>query len=56
MNKANKCWYLSMSIACTVVLVMTFFIETNPINQIVLLAIAVICGFASGMVFMADMD
>ena len=56
MNKANKCWYLSMSIACAVVLAMTFFIKTNPINQIALLAIAVICGFASGMVFMADMD
>ena len=56
MNKANKCWYLSMSIACTVVLAMTFFIETNPINQIALLAMAVICGFASGMAFMGDMD
>ena len=56
MNKANKCWYLSMSIACTVVLIMTFFIKTDPINQIALLAMAVGYGFVSGMAFIGDMD
>ena len=54
--KVNKWVFLAMSIICTIVLVMTFFIETNPINQIALLAMAVICGFVSGMAFMGDMD
>ena len=54
--KVNKWVFLAMSIVCTIVLVMTFFIETNPINQIALLAMAVICGFVSGMAFMGDMD
>ena len=56
MNKANKCWYLSMSIACTVILAMTFFIKPKPINQISFLAMAVGYGFVSGMAFNSDAD
>lgn len=37
-------------------LVMTFFIETRPINQISFLVMAVGYGFVSGMAFNGDMD
>lgn len=45
-----------MSIVCAVVLVITFFIETRPINQISVLIMAVGFGFVGGMAFMVDMD
>ena len=54
--KVNKWLYLAMSIVCTIVLVMTFFIETKPINQIAFLVMAVGYGFVSGMAFKGDMD
>lgn len=49
--KVNKWLYLAMSIVCAVVLVITFFIETKPINQISFLVMAVGYGFVSGMSF-----
>ena len=54
--KVNKWVFLAMSIVCTIVLVMTFFIETRPINQISFLTMAVGYGFVSGMAFNGDMD
>ena len=54
--KVNKWVFLAMSIVCTIVLVMTFFIKPKPINQISFLAMAVGYGFISGMAFMGDMD
>ena len=54
--KLNKWVFLAMSIVCTIILVMTFFIETRPINQISFLTMAVGYGFVSGMAFMGDMD
>lgn len=54
--KVNKQLYLAMSIVCAVVLVITFFIETRPINQISVLIMAVGFGFVGGMAFMVDMD
>ena len=54
--KVNKWLYLAMSIVCAVVLVITFFIETRPINQISFLVMAVGYGFVSGMAFNGDMD
>ena len=57
MNYKVKKWlYLAMSIVCTIVVVMTFFIETRPINQISFLVMAVGYGFVSGMAFNGDMD
>ena len=52
----NKWVFLAMSIVCTIILVMTFFIETRPINQISFLVMAVGYGFVSGMAFNGDMD
>ena len=54
--KANKWLYLAISIICTIILVMTFFIETKPINQISFLVMAVGYGFVSGLAFNGDMD
>lgn len=54
--KVNKQLYLAMSIVCTIVLVITFFIETRPINQISVLIMAIGFGFVGGMAFMVDMD
>ena len=52
--KVNKWVFLAMSIVCTIILVMTFFIETRPINQISFLTMAVGYGFVSGMPIMGD--
>ena len=52
----NKWVFLAMSIVCTIILVMTFFIETRPINQILFLVMAVGYGFVSGLAFNGDMD
>ena len=54
--KVNKWVFLAMSILCTIVLGITFFIETRPINQISFLTMAVGYGFVSGMAFNGDMD
>ena len=54
--KVNKWVFLAISIICTIILVITFFIETRPINQISFLTMAVGYGFVSGMAFMVDMD
>ena len=54
--KVNKWLYLAMSIVCTIVLVMTFFIKPKPINQISFLAMVVGYGFVSGMAFNSDAD
>ena len=54
--KANKWIFLVVSIICTIILVMTFFIETKPINQISFLVMAVGYGFVSGLAFNGDMD
>ena len=54
--KVNKWVFLAMSILCTIVLGITFFIETKPINQISFLVMAVGYGFVSGMAFNGDMD
>ena len=54
--KVNKWVFLAMSIVCMITLVMTFFIETKPINQISLLIMAVGYGFVSGLAFNGDMD
>ena len=54
--KVNKWVFLAMSIVCTIILVMTFFIETRPINQILFLVMAVGYGFVSGLAFNGDMD
>ena len=54
--KVNKWLYLAISIVCMITLVMTFFIETKPINQISLLIMAVGYGFVSGLAFNGDMD
>lgn len=54
--KVNKWVFLAMSIVCTIILVITFFIETRPINQISFLTMAVGYGFVSGMAFMGDTD
>lgn len=54
--KVNKWVFLAMSILCTIVLGITFFIETRLINQISFLVMAVGYGFVGGMAFMGDMD
>ena len=54
--KVNKWVFLAMSIICAIFLVMTFSIETRPINQISFLTMAVGYGFVSGMAFMGDTD
>lgn len=54
--KVNKWVFLAMSIVCMIILVMTFSIETRPINQILFLVMAVGYGFVSGMAFNGDMD
>lgn len=54
--KVNKWVFLAMSILCTIVLGITFFIETRLINQILFLVMAMGYGFVGGMAFMGDMD
>lgn len=54
--KVNKWVFLAMSIICAIFLVMTFSIETRPINQISFLTMALGYGFVSGMAFMGDTD
>lgn len=54
--KVIKWVFLAMSIVCMIILVMTFSIETRPINQISFLVMAVGYGFVSGMAFNGDMD
>lgn len=54
--KVNKWIFLAVSIICTIILAMTFFIETRPINQISFLVMAVGYGFVSGLAFNGDMD
>lgn len=54
--KVNKWVFLAMSIICAFFLVMTFSIETRPINQISFLTMALGYGFVSGMAFMGDTD
>lgn len=54
--KVYKWVYLALSILSTIILTITFFVETRWMIQCTFLIMAVGHGFVSGMAFMGDMD
>lgn len=54
--KVYKWVYLALSILSTIMLTITFFVETRWMTQCTFLVMAVGYGFVGGMAFMGDMD